>query len=180
MMNQRYRKGSLSAQLAGEDNYSLTDSPYYQQSLSHYQAMPQQQSNGMDMEQMPMMPMGSEYGMFGGSSGATGGATSGGANSLGGASAGSGSGSSGASSMGSLGPVAAIMAAVAASKAVEANNSNNGLGKALGSFNAPSIAQIQADPKTGFTTAAGIPFVNGFIRNKKSAETRPEWESLFG
>lgn len=182
MINKQYRKGSLSSQLAGEDyeqQSSLMDSPYYRQSMtSHYQTPQGAQADGsMGMEGMPMMPMGGDYGMFGGSSGA---AAGGEAGSLGGASASSGSTGGASSAMGSLGPVAAIMAAVAASKAVEANQSpDSGFGKFLGSVNAPSINQIKEDPKIGVTTAIGIPFINGFIRNDKAASARPEWESLF-
>lgn len=106
----------------------------------------------------------------------------GGSGLLGGGSASAGSGSAGGGSgmMGSLGPIAAIMAAVAATKEMERAQGNSTMGKIWGTFNAPSFNQIKADPKLGFTTAAGIPFINGFIRNDKAANAKPEWQGLLG
>lgn len=89
-------------------------------------------------------------------------------------------GASGSSALSSLGPIAAIAAAIGVSKAAEANQGNSDLGKLLGSLNAPSLNQIKEDPKLGLTTALGIPFVNGLIRNDAAANARPEWESLLG
>ena len=119
----------------------------------------------------------SGYGMLGGQT-AGGGMAAGGTEAAGGASSAAGGSSSGM--MGSLGPIGAIAAAVMMSKGMEADQGNSPMGKVMGSLNAPSAAQIMEDPKTGVTTAFGVPFLNGFIRNDESANARPEWESLFG
>lgn len=96
-----------------------------------------------------------------------------------------GGGNSGASGMsggmGSLGPIAAIAAAVAATKGLEYRNPDNGVGKVMRTFNAPSLAQIQQDPKKGILGAATglFPFLNHKM-NRKAKTAKPEWESLLG
>ena len=74
----------------------------------------------------------------------------------------------------------AIAALIMAGKRVENQNADNPLGRGLLSMLGPSAAQIKEDPKIGLTTALGIPFINGWIRNDKAANAKPEWASLFG
>lgn len=143
--------GGYSAPYAGQS----FPSPYAQMLMARSQQAPQQ--DGMPM--MPGMPMGMMPGMGGG--GGAGGGGAGGA-------------------MSSLGPIAAIMAAVAATKGAEARNPDSLVGKLGRTFNAPSGAQIAADPKVGMTTALGIPFINNWIMNDKAKKARPEWEGLLG
>jgi hypothetical protein len=65
-------------------------------------------------------------------------------------------------------------------KGVEHKNPNTPYGRALLSGLGPSLNQIKADPKLGLTTALGVPFLNGWIRNDKAAKAKPEWGGLFG
>lgn len=89
-------------------------------------------------------------------------------------------GGGGASGLGALGPAAGFAALIGSGKLIENKTHDTPLGRGLLSGLGPSLAQIQKDPKLGFTTAIGVPFLNGWLRNDDAAEADPEWASLFG
>jgi len=104
-------------------------------------------------------------GMFGGSS--SGGATSGGASSSGG--------------MGALGSAAAIAAAIAATKGYEHRNPDSTFSKTFGRFNAPTLNQVKADPKTALTgiLTGAYPLMYDKM-NREAKAAKPEWEEWLG
>lgn len=133
---------------------------------------------------------GSTATMAGGSLGMTGfgaGGAGSGMGALGGVGAGAGTaagaGGAGAGAGGGLaamGPIAGFAALIGGGKLLEERNSQSPVGRGLLSMLGPSISQMRADPKLAVTTAVGLPFLNGFIRNNKAASAKPEWAGFMG
>lgn len=108
---------------------------------------------------------------------AFGGATNAGAAGGSGAAAG---GSGAGAGAGAFAIPAAAAVGIMAGKTLESQYPDTWLGRGLLSGLGPSIPQVMADPKLGLTTALGLPFLNGWIRNDKAANAKPEWFQMFG
>lgn len=121
--------------------------------------------------------LGDDYGLMGGSSG--GGSMLGDDYGLLGSSGGGSSAGGGMSGLAGAATPLAFAAMIGGGKLIEHNNPDSTYGRGLLSMLGPDFNQIKADPKLGFTTALGVPFLNGFIRNDKAAHAKPEWD-FFG
>lgn len=174
-------------------------SPLFRQVLADMLRKDPASQQGANQSSIPSLPSINPQAFMGSSGGASSGGLGGGANlgagsfdtslstpyldsfgSSGAASGGASGAGGGMSSLAGAATPALFAALIGAGKNVESNNPDSWYGRGLLSMLGPSGNQIKQDRKLGWTTALGIPFVNGFIRNDDAAKADPEWKGVFG